>query len=138
MALDQFDGVNRTVQQTGTVAEQDLFNVVPPLVQAISPAAKAELLAAIVAFQSYFIGPYRVEPDGRYSPTIGNYGIPGLKESLASIPGVNFLPAPEPHPTLIHGSAPMPYIDLTGVDVLYLEKLQHGFANLMAAVAAAP
>ncbi len=138
MPLDSLDGVNRTIQQTGTVREEELFNVVPALAQPLTVAAKAELVAAVTALRGYFTGPYQNEPNGRYNPTIGDYGIPGLKPSLAAIPGVNFLPAPNPHPTFVHGSAPMPYLDLTGVDILYLEKLQRGFDNLVAAINAAP
>jgi len=136
MPLDTLDIKNRTLAQTGNVPREELFAILPPLTQTISAAAKAEITAAITATLNLLIGPYRTEPDGRYNPTIGNYGIPGLKESMAA--DIVFQPAPEPHPTLIHGSAPMAYIDMDNVDVCYLEKVQQVINALTAKINAAP
>lgn len=136
MPLDTLDIKNRTLAQTGNVPREELFNILPPLTQTISAAAKAELTAAITATLNLLIGPYRTEPDGRYNPTIGNYGIPGLKESMAA--DLVFQPAPEPHPTLINGSAPMAYIDMDNVSVDYLEKVQLVINALVTKINAAP
>jgi len=136
MPLDTLDIKNRTLAQTGNVPREELFNILPPLTQTISAAAKAEITAAITATLNLLIGPYRTEPDGRYNPTIGNYGIPGLKESMSA--DIVFQPAPEPHPTFIHGSAPMAYIDMDNVDVCYLEKVQQVINALTAKINAAP
>lgn len=136
MPLDTLDIQNRTLAQTGNVPREELFNILPPLTQTISAAAKAEITAAITATLNLLIGPYRNEPDGRYNPTIGNYGIPGLKESMAA--DITFQPAPDPHPTLINGSAPMAYIDMDNVNVEYLEKVQIVIKALVAKINAAP
>ena len=136
MPLDTLDIKNRTLAQTGNVPREELFNILPPLTQTISAAAKAEITAAITATLNLLIGPYRTEPDGRYNPTIGNYGIPGLKESMAG--DLVFQPAPAPHPTFIHGSAPMAYIDMDNVNVDYLEKVQLVINALTAKINAAP
>lgn len=136
MALDSLDIKNRTLAQTGNLNSDELFDILPPLTQTISAAAKAEIAAALAATLGVLIGPYRNEPNGRYNPTIGNYGIPMLKETMAA--DITFLPAPAPHPTFIHGSAPMAYLDMDDVSVAYLEKLQLAFASLAAKIAAAP